>query len=70
MAVRFAEMIERRLRDHAQDAGPAHDTAEVTEVTGRVRGKIAILGDDVIMTGGTLLAERRAALKEHGASEV
>jgi len=24
---------------------------EVTEVTGRVRGKTAILGDDVIMTG-------------------
>ena len=38
----------------------------VTEVTGRVRGKIAIIGDDVITTGGTLLAGVEA-LKEHGA---
>ena len=48
---------------------PAHDAVEVTEITGRVRGKIAIVGDDVIMTGGTLLANV-AALKEHGATEV
>ena len=34
-----------------------------------MRGKIAILGDDVIMTGGTMLAGARA-LKEQGASEV
>ena len=37
--------------------------------TGRVRGKTAILGDDVIMTGGTLLANVQA-LKEHGAKDV
>ena len=48
---------------------PEHDVVEVTEITGRVRGKIAIVGDDVIMTGGTLLAEREA-LREHGAEEV
>jgi ribose-phosphate pyrophosphokinase len=34
-----------------------------------VRGKTAILGDDVIMTGGTLLANVKA-LKEHGAGDV
>ena len=34
-----------------------------------MRDKIAILGDDVIMTGGTLLANV-AALQEHGAREV
>ncbi len=48
---------------------PAHDAVEVTEITGRVRDKIAIVGDDVIMTGGTLLANV-AALKERGAKEV
>ena len=48
---------------------PAHDVVAVTEVTGRVRGKIAIIGDDMIMTGGTLIANAQA-LKEHGAKEV
>jgi ribose-phosphate pyrophosphokinase len=41
----------------------------VTEIAGRVRDKVAILGDDVIMTGGTMLANVRA-LKEEGAREV
>src|SRR4029079_8857072 len=51
MAVRFAEMIEA---DFAimHKTRPAHDQVEVTEITGRVRGKTAIVGDDVIMTGG------------------
>jgi ribose-phosphate pyrophosphokinase len=48
---------------------PAHDVVEVTEITGRVRGKTAILGDDVIMTGGTILANVKA-LKEHGVNDV
>ena len=38
-------------------------------MTGRVRGKIAIIGDDVIDTGGTLIAGARA-LREHGAEAV
>ena len=54
MAVRFAEMIEAEFAI-MHKTRPAHDTAEVTEIAGRVRGKTAILGDDVIMTGGTLL---------------
>jgi ribose-phosphate pyrophosphokinase len=68
MAVRFAEMLEA---DFAlmHKTRPAHDVAEVTEVTGRVRGKTAILGDDVIMTGGTLLANVKE-LKEHGVEDV
>ena len=41
----------------------------MTEIAGRVRGKRAIIGDDVIMTGGTMMANVRA-LEEHGASEV
>ena len=68
MAVRFAEMIDA---DFAimHKTRPAHDTVEVTEITGRVRGKTAILGDDVIMTGNTLLANV-TALKEHGVNDV
>ena len=67
-AVRFAEMLDA---DFAlmHKTRPAHDVVEVTEVTGRVRGKTAILGDDVIMTGGTLLANTQA-LKEHGVEDV
>jgi ribose-phosphate pyrophosphokinase len=59
MAVRFAEMIEA---DFAimHKTRPARDQVEVTEVTGRVRDKIAIVGDDVIMTGGTLIANVKA----------
>jgi ribose-phosphate pyrophosphokinase len=68
MAVRFAEMIGA---DFAimHKSRPAHDVVEITEITGRVRDKIAIVGDDVIMTGSTLLANVQT-LKEHGAKEV
>jgi ribose-phosphate pyrophosphokinase len=68
MAVRFSEMLEA---DFAimHKTRPAHDVVEVTEIAGRVRDKIAILGDDVIMTGGTLLANVDA-LKAHGAKDV
>jgi ribose-phosphate pyrophosphokinase len=67
-AVRFAEMIEA---DFAimHKSRPEHDVASVTEIAGRVNGKRVVLGDDVIMTGGTMLANVHA-LKEHGASEV
>ena len=67
-AVRFAEMIEA---DFAimHKTRPAHDVVAVTEVTGRVRGKIAIIGDDITTTGGTLIAGAQA-LKEHGATDV
>ncbi len=67
-AVRFAEMIEA---DFAimHKTRPAHDVAAVTEVTGRVRGKVAIIGDDITTTGGTLIAGAEA-LKQHGATDV
>jgi ribose-phosphate pyrophosphokinase len=68
VAVRFAEMIEA---DFAimNKTRPAHDLAAVTEITGRVAGKVALVGDDMITTGGTLLAGARA-LKEQGATDV
>ena len=68
VAVRFAEMLEA---DFAvmHKTRPAHDQVEMTEVTGRVKGKICIVGDDVTTTGGTLI-QGAQALKEHGASEV
>jgi len=67
-AERFAEMIES---DFAimHKTRPAHDIAKITQVAGRVNGKKAIIGDDVIMTGETMLANVRA-LDEHGATEV
>src|SRR5690349_20018956 len=68
MAVRFSEMIEGTFAI-MHKTRPERDLAEVTEITGRVRDKIAILGDDVIMTGGTLLANVKA-LKEHGVNDV
>jgi ribose-phosphate pyrophosphokinase len=68
MAVRFAEMIEAEFAI-IHKTRPSRDVAEVTEITGKVRGKTAIVGDDVIMTGGTLLANVHA-LKEHGVRDV
>ena len=68
VAVRFAEMLDA---DFAimHKTRPSHDTVEVTEVTGPVRGRIAIVGDDLTTTGGTLIAGAQA-LKEHGATDV
>jgi ribose-phosphate pyrophosphokinase len=67
-AVRFAEMIDA---DFAimHKTRPSHDTVSVTEVTGRVRGKVAIMGDDITTTGSTLIAGAQA-LKDHGCTDV
>jgi ribose-phosphate pyrophosphokinase len=67
-AVRFGEMIEAEFAIMHKTRMEA-ERVEVTEVTGRVRDKIAIVGDDVSTTGGTLVAGARALL-EHGAEEV
>jgi ribose-phosphate pyrophosphokinase len=68
MGVKFSQLIEA---DFAimHKTRPAHDIASVTEVTGNVRGKVALVGDDVIMTGGTIISGARA-LKESGATSV
>ena len=67
-ALRFAELIGA---DFAimHKTRPTHDVVEVSEITGRVEGKIAVVGDDMTTTGGTLIAGAET-LKEHGATEV
>jgi ribose-phosphate pyrophosphokinase len=67
-ALRFAEMI---AADFAimHKTRPAHDRVEMIEVTGRVRDKIVVVGDDVTTTGGTQIAGTKV-LREHGAREV
>jgi ribose-phosphate pyrophosphokinase len=67
-AVRFAEMLDA---DFALMHKTRHSATvvEVTEITGKVRGKRVILGDDVIMTGGTLIANV-GALREKGVEGV
>ncbi len=67
-AVSFGELLEAPFAI-MHKTRPEHDQAEVTEVTGRVRGKVAIMGDDRIDTGGTLIAGARA-LREHGVEAV
>jgi len=68
MARRFGAMLEADLAI-MNKVRPEHDTAEVTEVIGDVRGKIALLSDDMIVTGGTLIAGA-TALRKAGATEV
>src|SRR4029077_18050378 len=67
-AVRFAEMIEASFAI-MHKMRVATDHVEMTEVTGKVRGRIAIVGDHVSTTGNTLVAGAKA-LKDHGAIEV
>ena len=68
MARRFGQMLEADLAI-MNKVRPEHDTAEVSEVIGNVDGKVAIMSDDIIVTGGTLIAGAKA-LKEAGATEV
>jgi ribose-phosphate pyrophosphokinase len=67
-AVRFAEMIGAGFAI-MHKTRPARDAVEATEITGRVAGKTVIVGDDVITTGGTLLANVEA-LREHDVEDV
>jgi ribose-phosphate pyrophosphokinase len=68
MAGKFGQMLEADLAI-MNKTRPAHDVAAVTEVIGHVAGKIAIMSDDLIVTGGTLIAGGQA-LREAGAVEV
>jgi ribose-phosphate pyrophosphokinase len=48
---------------------PAHGVAEIGRVIGDVKGKVAVIVDDMIDTGGTLGAAARTVMDE-GAKEV
>jgi len=48
---------------------PAHEVAEIGKVIGDVRGKVAVIVDDIIDTGGTLAVAAQTVLDE-GASAV
>jgi ribose-phosphate pyrophosphokinase len=70
MTTRFAEFLEADVA-YMSKTRPEHDVAEVTEVVGRerVKGKVAILSDDLIVTGSTLVSGAQALL-EAGATAV
>src|SRR5918994_5540532 len=52
VALRFAEMLDAEFAV-MHKTRLAHEAVAVTEITGRVRDKIAIVGDDVTTTGST-----------------
>jgi ribose-phosphate pyrophosphokinase len=68
LAGKFAEMIGGELVVLNKER-PAHNVARVTDVIGDVRGKTAVMTDDIIDTAGTLCAGAEA-LKEAGATRV
>jgi ribose-phosphate pyrophosphokinase len=67
-ARRFAQMLGADLAIVAK-VRPAHEVAVAAEVIGDVEGKIALVGDDMIVTGGTLRAAAEA-LRRGGARDV
>ncbi|RJQ46160.1 MAG: ribose-phosphate pyrophosphokinase [Gaiellales bacterium] len=49
---------------------PEHNVAEITQVIGDVKGKVAIMVDDMIDTAGTIAEGARALIDGEGAREV
>ena len=68
LAKKFAEMLDAELALITKER-PEQQQAEITNVIGRVRGKVCILIDDMIDTAGTLCAGGRALI-EQGATAV
>jgi ribose-phosphate pyrophosphokinase len=68
-ANKFAQMLDAASFAVMNKNRPAHDVAAVSEVVGDVEGKVAIMSDDIIVTGGTLVAGAKALL-EAGATKV
>jgi ribose-phosphate pyrophosphokinase len=69
VAAKFGDMLETPGFAIMNKTRPAHDIAAVSTVIGDVRGKVAIMSDDMIITGGTLIEGARA-LREAGATDV
>jgi ribose-phosphate pyrophosphokinase len=67
-AKKFAERLDTTLAILTKER-PQHNVAEVTSVIGDVRGKTAIMIDDMIDTAGTLCAGAQALL-DQGATAV
>ncbi len=68
LAGKFAEMIGGDLAILNKER-PAHNEARVTAVIGEVDGKVAVMTDDIIDTGGTLCAGAEK-LRDAGATRV
>jgi len=68
LARKLSRMLDADLAV-ANKTRPRHEVAAVTHVIGDVRDKVALIGDDMIVTGGTILAASEA-LRAAGASEV
>ena len=68
LAKKFSEMLGAGFALITKER-PEQQVAEVTNVIGRVRGKVCVVIDDIIDTAGTLCAGGQALI-EHGATEV
>jgi ribose-phosphate pyrophosphokinase len=67
-----AEMFAKRLKSNLAviiKRRPEPDVSEVTHIVGNVEGKIAVVVDDMISTGGTLV-KAAEALRKRGATDV
>lgn len=67
-AKKFADYLDADLAIMHKDR-PHHNQAEITAFFGDVAGKVCILNDDMIDTGGSIVAAA-ATLKERGAKRV
>ena len=68
LASKFAQKIGAPLALLAKER-PAHEVAEIGYVIGEVKGKVAVIVDDIIDTGGTLSVAAQT-VRDEGASEV